>query len=312
MMILWIILVVFTVFVFCTFLVYLFLFRPNILRSNAPVDDVPEKEADLAPYLPELRRTAAWYKEQQKEKVQITSYDGLRLIAEYLPAENAKGTVICMHGFHSSPLRDFLPVVQFYHDGGWNILLPSQRSHGGSGGRYLTFGVRERYDCRGWVSYINERNGTELPVVLHGISMGCAAVVMSLGLEQPVNVKAVVADCGFTSPYEEMAHVLKNLKHLPVHVIMIFSRMLTRTIAGFGLKEYSTLDALKVNKIPVLFIHGACDNFVPTEMSRRNYEVCRAPAELLIVNNVEHAVSSILDKAEYEEKIVGFIKKYAE
>lgn len=312
MIILWILLAVLVLFAACTVLVYLSLFRPNILRSKTPVDDVPEKNEALAQYLPWLRSCAAWYNEQQREKVHITSYDGLRLCAEYLPAENPKGTVVCMHGFHSSALRDFLPVVQFFHECGWNLLLPSQRSHGESEGRYLTFGVRERYDCRGWVAYVNARNGTELPVALYGVSMGCATVVMSLGLEQPANVRTVVADCGFTSPYEEMAHVLKDFNHLPVHPVMIFARMLTRVIAGFGLREYSTFDALKINKIPVLFIHGECDDFVPTEMSRRNYEACRAPKELLIVKNAKHAVSSILDNVGYERKIAAFLAEYAE
>jgi pimeloyl-ACP methyl ester carboxylesterase len=311
MIILWLILAVCIVFAVCTVLVYLYLFRPNILRAKTPADDVPEKDEELAPYLPYLRSCAAWYREQKTEKVRMTSFDGLRLYAEYLPAENSRGTIICMHGFHSSAVRDFFSVIRFFHEKGWNILLPSQRSHGESEGRYLTFGVRERYDCRGWITFVNNRCGTELPVVLYGVSMGCATVVMSLGLEQPVNVKAVVADCGFTSPYEEMAHVLKYYNHLPVHPVMLFARMLTRVIAGFGMKEYSTLDALNVNKIPVLFIHGGCDTFVPTEMSRRNYEACRAPKELLIVPNAKHAVSSILDTSGYEHKIDAFLTGYA-
>ncbi|MCK9171079.1 MAG: alpha/beta hydrolase [Treponema sp.] len=311
MILLWIFAALFTVFAVCSILVYLNLFRPNILRAAKTADDVPEKDGQLAQYLPELRRCVAWYKEQQKETVQITSYDGLRLSAEYLPAVTPRGTIICMHGFHSSAVRDFSPVVRFLHENGWNLLLPSQRSHGKSEGRYLTFGVRERYDCRSWVTFINGRNGTGLPVVLYGVSMGCATVVMSLGLEQPVNVKAVVADCGFTSPYEEIANVLKNYNHLPVHPVMLFARMQTRVIAGFGLKEYSTFDALRNNKIPVLFIHGGRDKFVPTEMSRRNYEACTAPKDLLIVEHAEHAVSSILDTAEYEKKTAGFLEKYA-
>jgi uncharacterized protein len=313
MTILWIVLAACVVlFVVCTVLVYIFLFRPNILRSKNPAADVPPDEPDFAPYIPGIQSCVDWYKAQPVQQVRMTSYDGLTLAAEYLPAGNAKGTVVCMHGFHSSGMRDFSLAVRYYHENNWNVLLPSQRAHGASEGRYLTFGIRERYDCRDWVRFINRQNGDALPVLLNGVSMGCATVVMASGIDLPANVKCIIADCGFTSPYEEIVHVLTSDMHLPAFPIMLFAGMLTRIIAGFGLREYSTLDAMKVNTLPILFIHGGCDDFVPTEMSRQNYEACRAAKELFIVPEARHAVSYIIDKTGYEKNVSAFIKKYAE
>lgn len=313
MTILWIVLAACAVlFIVCTVLVYIFLFRPNILRSKNPTADVPPDEPDFAPYIPGIQSCVDWYKEQHAQQVHMTSYDGLTLAAEYLPAVGAKGTVVCMHGFHSSGMRDFSLAVRYYHENNWNVLLPSQRAHGASEGRYLTFGVRERYDCRDWVRFINSQNGGSQPVLLNGVSMGCATVVMASGLDLPANVKCIIADCGFTSPYEEIVHVLTTDMHLPAFPIMLFACMLTRVIAGFGLREYSTLDAMKVNTLPILFIHGGSDDFVPTEMSRQNYEACRAAKELFIVPEARHAVSYIIDKPGYEKNVSAFIKKYAE
>ena len=40
-------------------------------------------------------------------------------------------------------------------------------------------------------------------IFLCGISMGCATTLMAAGLDLPDNVKGIIADCGFTSPWLE-------------------------------------------------------------------------------------------------------------
>ena len=298
-------------FVVLTLLVYLLLVVPTLSRRKEPAPEVFEDNVHLAPYLSEIRAAVDWFHSANPETLRITSFDAIPLAAWYVPAENARGTVICMHGYHGSPLGDFSLAAKFFHDHNWNVLLPHERAHGESGGRYLTFGVHERFDCRDWAKAIDEKNNSGLPIVLYGISMGCATVVMSSGLELPKNVACIIADCGYTSPFNEIAHVLKTSYHLPLFPIIYLSDMLARLIAGFSLKECSTLDVLKINKIPVLFIHGDADNFVPTYMSRQNYEACVAEKELLIVKDSPHAINYALDRKNYEQVMTAFIKKHA-
>ena len=294
-----------------TLLVYALLSRPTVSRRKQPAPEFFEGERKLAPYLSELRAAVDSFSLMEKESVCITSYDGIKLAALYVSAENAKGTVVCMHGYHGSPLGNFSLAVRFFHERGWNVLLPYQRAHGESGGTYLTFGIKERFDCRDWTAAADRKNGGALPIVLYGVSMGASTVLMASGTELSENVAFIIADCGYTSARDEIAHVLKTSYRLPISPTLAISDMLARSIAGFGLSEYSTLDALAENKIPVLFIHGDADTFVPPYMSEKNYEACSAPKELLIVKGSPHAANYVLGQREYEKKIIEFMDKYA-
>lgn len=135
------------------------------------------------------------------EDVFITSFDGLRLHAKFYAASERKAPVqIMFHGYKSSAERDFCGGLREGIDGGFNVLLVDQRAHGESEGKYLTFGVNERFDCLSWASYAAERFGNDVKIYLYGISMGAATVLMASALPLPKSVSGIVADCGYTSP----------------------------------------------------------------------------------------------------------------
>ena len=168
-------------------------------RKKQP--DVRKKEK-WKPYLDYVLKEQEWLKEHQEQELkEIKSKDGLTLRAAYIPREDAKGTIICMHGYHSTNNIEFVPEVRFLWNLGYNVLLPWQRSHGKSEGRYITYGVKERHDLKRWILYTNRHLGAKnKDIFLCGISMGCATTLMAAGLDLPDNVKGIIADCGFTSP----------------------------------------------------------------------------------------------------------------
>ena len=189
-----------------------------------------------------MEEAQAYIKAHTGERPQITSFDGLRLTALYLPAPGGspKGTVLAFHGYRSLATIDFALEVEFFHRLGYDVLLPYQRSHGPSQGRHITFGVKERFDCRDWAWYVARRFGEDRPLYLAGISMGCATVLMSLSLNLPPNVRGVLADCGFTSPWEIVRHVAKADFHLPAFPLLWLLDLWCRALAGFSLKEADT------------------------------------------------------------------------
>ena len=104
--------------------------------------------------------------------------------------------------------------------------------------------------------------------------MGCATTLMAADLDLPDNVKGIIADCGFTSPWDIIKHVAKERFHLPPFPLMYMVDLISEVVAGFGLKEVSIPEIMKRNKIPVLFIHGDADDYVPMWMTIKNYEAC--------------------------------------
>ena len=292
--------------------IYFFLFKPNFARHDEPPHPLSDEE-----YLHEhkdfINASIQWFLSQKSEDVYIKSFDGLDLYASFfaVPDSNAKGTVLMCHGFHGVAPRDFAGLPEFYLSLGYNVLVINQRAHNKSGGKYLTYGIKERLDCRDWILYLNNRLGNDKPVFLHGLSMGCATVLMASGLELPSNVKGIVADCGYTSPYDIILSVLKNGMKLPAFPIMPLSEILVKCIAGFGLKEYSTLDAMKTNRIPILFVDGDKDDFVPTWMTQKNYETCVAEKRIFWVKGAKHAESYFIDKEGYEAEVKDFLKSFS-
>ena len=74
--------------------------------------------------------------------------------------------------------------------------------------------------------------------------------------------------------------------------------------------ECSSVEALKLCKVPVMFIHGTDDTFVPVEMTYENYRACASPKRLFVVPGANHAMSYLLDKDGYEREVLSFWKDY--
>ena len=170
--------------------------------------------------------------------------------------------------------------------------------------------MKERFDCQSWARYAARRWG-DRPLFLMGISMGAATVLMASGLELPPNTRGIVADCGFTTPWDIMAHVARRDYKLPralLWVLLSLLDLLARVAAGFSLKGADTRQALAHTQLPVLFLHGEKDDFVPVSMTEENYYACASPKALRLVPGAEHAQSFGVDTPGCEEAIQRFLE----
>ena len=279
-------------------------------RAKSQEDGEKEPGLDFSAFTDVMETGKQWFWAQEKERIVLKSYDGLRLAAYYLPARTESDKVlILMHGYRNDGFGDFSGLVRFYHEMGYHLLVPHQRSHGESEGKYICFGVKERYDLKRWTEYMVKRMKGNCKIFLSGISMGGATVLMAAGLELPRQVKGIIADCAFTSPWDIFSSIIDMNFHVPKIPVLNVADLICRRRAGFAFKECSTLDCMKTNQIPVLFIHGGADTFVPTQMSYRNYEACVAKKELLIVDRAAHATSNMVAPEIYRNKVIEFMDK---
>ena len=257
-----------------------------------------------------INETGAQLLEKNIEEVEIISRDGLRLVGHWYPCENAKRVLVAMHGWRSSWNMDFGMIADFWHNEGCSILFAEQRGQNKSEGDYMTFGYMERYDCLDWVNYVNERTESKYPVYLAGVSLGASTVLMTAGLDLPENVKGVIADCGFSSAYGIWSHVVKVNMKLSYGLRGKVIDAYCKKHIGATSKEISTVEAMKKTKLPILFIHGSDDMFVPVDMSFENYKACAAPKYLLVVPGAIHGQSYDVDQEKYESANKFFWNKY--
>ena len=245
------------------------------------------------------------------ETVEITAYDGVRLIGHFHRCEHAKRLIIAMHGWRSSWTGDFGAISDFWHNNDCSVLYAEQRGQGESGGDYMGFGLTERYDCLEWIKWANENGYADIPIYLCGVSMGASTVLMAAGLELPENVHGIMADCGYTSPHAIWKHVANNNLHMSYggFTATVANDMCRKKIQ-MGTKEYSCTDAMRECRVPVFFVHGTDDQFVPIEMTYDNYKACSAPKHLLVVPGAEHGMSYLVDKETYEKAAKEFWKDF--
>ncbi len=239
------------------------------------------------------------------EQVYTDSYDGVKLAARYYHVADGAPLQIQFHGYRGTAIRDFCGGNKLARKCGFNTLLADMRAHGKSGGRTITFGVRERHDVLSWIKYASERFGRETEIWLAGVSMGAATVLMASELGLPDNVKGVIADSPYAVPSDIIADTCRKMRISP-RLAMPFIRLGARIYGGFRLNSASALHAVENTDIPILIIHGEDDDIVPCDMSRMLYEHCKGYAELHTFPDAGHGLSYMRDNARYERVIKNF------
>ena len=241
------------------------------------------------------------------EWVEITSNDGLKLRARYYHLRDGAPVGILVHGYRGNAIRDFCGGVVFCMEEKMNVLLIDQRGQGESEGRWMTFGIRERYDLKQWIEYIINRCGKDTDIMLYGISMGGATVLLSAGLNLPQNVRGILADCPFSSPKDIIKKVCGDM-HLPAGIVYPLIRLGAKLFAGFDPNGATAAEAVKHAKMPVALIHGGDDRFVPCEMSREIANARPECVQLHIFEGAGHGISYMQDKERYRAIIREFAK----
>lgn len=258
----------------------------------------------MKPYREQINRGMHWFAAQPREKVKIKGRDGASLYGYWLDNPRPRGIILLIHGYRSS-IKDFSCAFKLYYDLGFSILAITQRGTGESGGRYISFGALERFDCLDWARYIAARKPS-LPILIGGISMGATTALLASALGLPENVRGIVADCGFTSAREEMKYVCEGAAKFLPDAAFDLVELAAQTIGGFSYK-IDTRIALRLNRLPVLFIHGEDDTYVPPRFTRENYAECRAYKRLVMVPGAEHGMSFLVDTPRCSAAIREFV-----
>lgn len=241
----------------------------------------------------------------------IINGEGKQLYAYYVsaPRPTAK-TAVIVHGYTDNAIRIMQIGYMYNHDLGCNILLPDLQNHGKSQGEAIQMGWKDRLDVLRWMEVAHTIYGDSTRMVVHGISMGAATTMMVSGERQKEYVKCFVEDCGYTSVWDEFAQELKIQFSLPEFPLLHTASWLCRLKFGWDFKEASALNQVKRCNLPMLFIHGDADTYVPTWMVYPLYEAKPKPKECWIVPHAAHAVSYTENKEEYTVRVKAFIDKY--
>lgn len=281
----------------------------GVLFYNLALNANYSKDIIYAEYNDEnLNDAQKWLEEKSNYSGKyIESYDKLQLHS-YVVTQNSNKWAIVVHGYGGSG-KLMSDKSKYFYDMGYNVLIPDLRGHGKSEGDYIGMGWKDRLDIISWINFIIKEN-PNAEIVLHGTSMGAATVLMTSGENLPSNVKAIVADCAYTSAWDEFSYQLETYLKVPSSYILNVTNMVTKLKAGYSLKEASALECVKKATVPILYIHGDKDKFVPYSMMDKLYDATNSPKEKLTIEGGEHANSDLVSPFLYWLTVEDFLNQY--
>ncbi|WP_415334946.1 alpha/beta hydrolase [Clostridium perfringens] len=303
-----IILIIIAVIVIVFFLATgLYIFKSTVTR------ELHDIEKSYTRYVENNLFDEALYNSASKEDITLKSFDGLNLTSTLIMNENPTNKfIVLVHGVSICYVGS-LKYFDIFYKNGFNVLIVNQRRHGKSEGKYSTYGFYEKYDVNMWIEYLKSRFGNDIILGLHGESMGAGTVMETI----PINnsIKFVIEDCGYSNFHEligfQITHAYKNrLVRKILRPSLIFANFFMKTKAKFSMKKIVPIDIVSSTSLPMMFIHGKEDYFVPWYMAVDLYKAkTKGYKELYLVEGAKHAEALEVNKILYEKKIMTFIEK---
>ncbi len=292
---------------------YIVFYSPKRKRENK-TEEYPLPEGKMYQlYREQIIKWMDGSKTTPHKDVEIRSFDGLILRGKYYEHFQGAPLEILFHGYRGDSYRDLSGGIARCYDLGHNALVVDHRGAGRSDGNIISFGVNESRDCAAWVDFAINNIDKDAKIILTGISMGAATVMIASAMELPKNVIGVLADCGYTSCEEIIKKVMKEDMNLPANLLYPFVHLGGLLFGRFDSRKASPVEAMKSCKLPVIFIHGDYDKFVPYQMSVDNYNTCVSEYKKLVtVEGAGHALCYPVNMKQYTDALEEFFNPLLE
>ena len=245
----------------------------------------------------------SFYGKLEKTPYTVTSDDGYVLHAEMLRnPEPSTDYVIISHGYTDNRMGA-LKYVPTYLGLGYNCIIYDLRGHGENEPTFTTYGIREGEDLKCMIRDARERFSDMTSLGIHGESLGAGTTVTCLKYRPEVDF--AVADCGFADIEGVLRHMYTS-NHAP-SLLVDLADIGSRLRYHYAIKDMRSIDSLAGNTIPVLFIHGAEDDFILPENSKAMAAATAGKTDFRTVPGAGHAESVLKDPVLYGEIVREFL-----
>ncbi len=271
-----------------------------------------KEDIEKASYKQRIEKGIQFFRGLDTEFLTLRNDQNNVITASFIPSKSkSKKYMILSHGYRNDGLHEFGAFIPFYYEQGINVLLVDHQAHGNSEGKYITYGIQEHLDLLRWIHYLIQLHGEDIEIYLHGISMGAASVCMVAGSETlPKQVKGIVSDCAYASAKEQLCKTMASF-HTPfVNVTYELIEKKLESKMKVKLSNALPIEAIKKCMIPITFIHGTEDTFVPTKDAIRLFDACKCEDKnLILVKKARHAQSYWFEKDKYQQAILEILNK---
>lgn len=301
------------IFILITYIIFSFIlafYLTNMVTHpySLPYDEAFQKELSLKKF------TQNEFDTLKKEKIIIKSKYGYNLNSLLLYKcndikyqDNKERFVIMSHGWSSNKFA-MLGYAFIYLKQGFNVILYDHRNHLESDKKITTMGDKEADDLETVIEYIKNRFTANIIIGTHGESMGATTVLLHAGRYHSVDF--VIEDCGYNNLKELLTYQCGIYHKFPTFPTMIFSKLIFKMTTKSSFKKINCEFAVSTcDDIPILFIHGDSDNFVPKYMVYKLYDCKPGIKKIHLYDNCTHANSFLNHSKQYQKDVLDFLKQ---
>lgn len=222
------------------------------------------------------------------EDVNLVAADGVKLHAWWVPAREARGTVLVLHG-NAGNISHRIGYATMFNRLGYSVLLFDYRGYGKSAGHPSEEGTYRDADAA-WQHLTTVRGIKSREIVIVGESLG-GGVASWVALKYPP--RALVLASTFTSVPDLGAQIYP---WLPVRLLSSI--------------QYNTLERMPQIAAPVLIAHSRTDDIIPYAHGEALFAAARDPKELLALSG-GHNDGFLYTREEWIAAVGAFLKRSA-
>jgi hypothetical protein len=228
-------------------------------------------------------------------------------IYEMIQDPDIKKFVVVVHGYTYSH-HGSIKYAKMMMALGFNVIMYDHRFHGNSGGKNTTLGYFEAIDLKTVIDHVIQKYGQDIYLGTYGESMGSATCLIEQ--ESDSRVQFVVSDAGFTNLKKLIVKQLK-VKKLPPKLFYGVASFFIWMISRSHISKVNPIDSIHSSQIPIFFVHGKQDDFIPYQHAIDMYETYQGPKHLYLADgNASHARSYYADKTTYFKELNYFLDHY--
>lgn len=248
-----------------------------------------------------------FYNSLKKEEIALKSDYGYDIKGIFIPNSNSNKCIILCHGITVN-INYSVKYIKPFYNRGFSIFMYDHRNHGLSGGDYTSMGYFEKFDLKTCANYIFNKLGDDISLGVLGESMGAATVLQYCAIDKRIDF--CIEDCGYSDVFDLFKHRLKEDYKINFIPLLYIADILMKFKYSWNFKSASPITFIKDIDIPILFIHGDKDDYVPTYMV---YDLFNSKTtgirDIYIAKDAKHADALISDPNKYDAVIGSFLDK---
>lgn len=250
---------------------YYYLFQTHIIYYPSKTVEATPKDIGLAYH-----------------DLMLTTSDRVAINAWYVPAPNARATILFNHG-NAGNIGNRLETVRILHGLGANVLIYDYRGFGKSEGSPGEEGTYRDAEAA-WEYLVGKEAMAPDRIILWGRSLG-SAVAVELAMRKKAG--ALVVESGFTS----VATVAKKvIPYLPVDLLVRH--------------RYASIEKVSSITAPALFIHSPYDEVIPFAQGRELFERSASVPKTFLAIKGNHNAGFLVSGRIYTDAIDSFITQH--